>query len=220
MSLPTLLFDLDGTLINSEPGITRGAAHAFTQLGEPAPEPEVLRSWIGPPLRDSFATRIGDPARVEQALALYRERYEAVGWTEHEVYPGIADAVLALHRAGARLAVVTAKIEAHARRIVEHLPFGHCFGNVIGATPDGRLSYKPELIAEALSRLGATAQECVMIGDRRMDMDGARHHGMRGIGVLWGFGSAQELRKAGAARVLSQPSELRELLDVSARRAS
>lgn len=210
--VPTLLFDLDGTLIDSALGITRCATYAFERMGEPVPDDAVLRGWIGPPLRDSFAPLLVDPARVEQAVALYRERFEAIGWTEHAIYPGIADAIEALHAAGHRLAVVTAKNEPHARKIIDHLPFGRRFVDVIGATPDGRISHKPELIAEALARLGAPADACCMIGDRRMDMDGARHHRMRSVGVLWGFGSEAELREAGAEVLAPAPASLPALL--------
>jgi phosphoglycolate phosphatase len=206
--LSTLLFDLDGTLIDSAVGITRCAAYAFEQMGEPIPDEATLRSWIGPPLRDSFAPLLVDPVRVEQAVELYRERFEATGWTEHEVYAGIGDAIEALHAAGYRLAVVTAKNEPHARRIVEHLPFGHRFVDVIGATLDGRISHKPELIAEALARLGSSADGCCMIGDRRMDIEGARHHRMRSVGVLWGFGGEAELVGAGAELLAAEPSAL------------
>jgi phosphoglycolate phosphatase len=206
-----LLFDLDGTLIDSALGITRCAVHAFEQLGEPVPDEATLRSWIGPPLRDSFAPRLHDAQRIERAVELYRARYDVVGWTEHTIYAGIGDAVQALHAAGHRLAVVTAKNEPHARRIVEHLPFGACFEDVIGATIDGRLSHKPELIAEALERLGLEASSCAMIGDRRMDMAGAAYHAMPGVGVLWGFGSADELQAAGAARLVETPAQLASL---------
>lgn len=207
-----LLFDLDGTLIDSALGITRCAAHAFEQLGAPVPDETILRSWIGPPLRDSFAPLLGDAARVEQAVSHYRDRFEAVGWTEHLVYDGIADAIEALHAAGHRLAVVTAKNEPHARKILGHLPFGHRFDDITGATADGRLSHKPELIAEALGRLGVEAADCTMIGDRRMDMEGAAHHGMRGVGVLWGFGSREELQAAGASHLVESPRALPPLL--------
>lgn len=208
---PTLFFDLDGTLIDSAVGITRCVAYALEHLGEPVPDAAALRGWIGPPLRDSFLPVVGDAARAEQAVLLYRERYDTLGWAEHEVYPGIETAIRALHEAGHRLAVVTAKNEPHARRIIAHLPFGHCFEDVIGATLCGRLSHKPELIAEALDRLGTQPQDCVMIGDRHMDMDGARHHGMRGIGVLWGFGDAQELHDAGADCLVDAPERLVDL---------
>jgi len=138
----------------------------------------------------------------------YRDRFETHGWTEHEIYPDIHEAIEALVSAGHRLAVVTAKNEPHARRIVEHLPFGHHFEDVIGATEDGRISHKPELIAEALRRLGLAAQGISMIGDRRMDIEGARHHGMASVGVLWGFGGEAELTAAGAGRLARTPREL------------
>jgi phosphoglycolate phosphatase len=210
---PVLLFDLDGTLIDSAVGITRCVAHALAGLGEPVPGEAALRRWIGPALRTSFAPVLGhDAERVEAAVRLYRERFDDVGWREHDVYPGIAEALAALADAGHRMAVVTAKNEPHARRIVEHLPFGHRFETISGATPCGRISHKPELIHEALQRLDLPASACVMIGDRHMDAEGAAHHGMPGIGVLWGFGDEAELRAAGATHLVRTPAELVALL--------
>lgn len=209
---PPLFFDLDGTLIDSAVGITRCVAHALTQMQHPVPPQAELLRWIGPSLRTSFAPLLGDPLRVEAAVAHYRDRFESHGWAEHEVYAGIGDTIEALHAAGHRLAVVTAKNEPHARKIIDHLPFGHRFDDVIGATADGRLSHKPELIAEALQRLALPPGECWMIGDRHMDIDGARHHGMRSVGVLWGFGGGVELRAAGADHLASAPAELPLLL--------
>ena len=208
----TLFFDLDGTLIDSAVGITRCVAHALERMGHPAlPEAE-LRGWIGPALRVSFGRLFADAADIERAVALYRERFEVEGWREHAVYPGIGETVEALHAAGHRLAVVTAKNEPHARRIVAHLPFGARFEDIVGATECGRISHKPQLIAEALSRLGLRAADCTMIGDRHMDIEGARHHGMPGIGVLWGFGDAAELQAAGADALASDPQGLTRLL--------
>lgn len=212
MSRATLFFDLDGTLIDSAVGITRCVAHALAQLDHPVPPESELRRWIGPPLRTSFAPLLADPERVEQAVAHYRDRFESHGWAEHEIYAGIGEVLDALHAAGHRLAVVTAKNEPHARKILAHLPFGHRFEDIVGATPDGSLSHKPELIAEALRRLSVPPAECWMIGDRRMDIEGARHHAMRSIGVLWGFGGEAELRGAGADRLAAEPPQLLTLL--------
>lgn len=209
----TLFFDLDGTLIDSAVGITQCVAHALTEMGRPVPPQDELRRWIGPSLRTSFAPLFDDPAQVEQAVTYYRERFDVVGWREHEVYPGIGQVVQALHARGHRLAIVTAKNEPHARRIVEHLPFGACFEDVIGATPDGSRSEKPQLVAEALRRLMLPAAQCWMIGDRRMDIEGARHHGMRNIGVLWGFGGAEELQAVGAGNLAATPDALLSLID-------
>lgn len=210
--MATLFFDMDGTLIDSEIGITRCVAHALTQMGLEVPPYAELRHWIGPSLRTSFAPLLLDDAKVEQAVLHYRDRFESHGWAEHEIYAGIGEAVEALHDAGHRLAVVTAKNEPHARKIAAHLPFGHRFVDIIGATVDGSRSHKPELIAEALQRLQVSPAECWMIGDRRMDIEGALHHGMRHVGVLWGFGGEDELRTAGARQLAARPDELVRLL--------
>ncbi|MGV8960983.1 MAG: HAD hydrolase-like protein [Stenotrophomonas sp.] len=211
MSRDVLFFDLDGTLIESS-GITRCVAYALEKMGQPVPPQNELRRWIGPALRTSFTPVFGDPERVEQAVHHYRERFDSDGWKEHEIYPEIGEVVRGFKAAGHRLAVVTAKNESHARRIVEHLPFGDCFENVIGATADGSRSHKPELIAEALERLSLPADACWMIGDRRMDIEGARHHQMRNIGVLWGFGGEVELRQAGVQYLAQQPQDLPTLI--------
>jgi phosphoglycolate phosphatase len=212
VSRANLFFDLDGTLIDSALGITRCVAYALEQLQHPVPEEAELRGWIGPSLRTSFTPLLGDAERVEQAVAHYLVRFDEHGWTEHTQYEGIGEVVTALHAAGHRLAVVTAKNEPHARRIVAHLPFGQCFEDVIGATADGSRSQKPELIDEALRRLALDAADCWMIGDRRMDIEGAAHHGMRSVGVLWGFGGEQELRAAGARHLARQPADLLDVL--------
>jgi phosphoglycolate phosphatase len=212
--MSTIFFDLDGTLIDSAVGITRCVAYALERLGQPVPPPDELRRWIGPALRISFAPLLRDNDRVEEAVMLYRERFERHGWREHEVYPGIADTVEALHAAGHRLSVVTAKNEPHARQILAHLPFGHRFNEIVGATADGRLSHKPELVGEALARLGIAGDGVWMIGDRHMDIEGAQHHGLTSVGVLWGFGGEEELRTAGATHLVETPQQLRALWDV------
>ncbi|KLD78215.1 HAD-IA family hydrolase [Xanthomonas hyacinthi] len=212
MSANSLFFDLDGTLIDSEAGIVGGIVHTFEQLRQPVPAPGALRAWIGPPLRDSFHDHFDAPALVEQALALYRQRYDAQGWREHTVYPEIGAAVEALAAAGHRLAVVTSKNKRFARRIVQTLPFAAHFEEIVGASDDGQRRFKSDLIAEALRRLSLQPAQCVMIGDRRMDIEGANHHGMRSIGVLWGFGEEAELRQAGASALADVPAQLPALV--------
>ncbi len=204
----TLFFDLDGTLIDSAVGITRCVAYALENLGEPVPAHAALRRWIGPPLRTSFGPLLRDAERTERAVELYRERFDAIGWSEHTIYPDIEHTVRELHGSGHRIAVVTAKNQPHAERIVAHLPFGDLFETVSGASFDGRISEKPELIAAALERLDVAPKGCWMIGDRHMDIDGARHHGMRSVGVLWGFGEAHELHAAGATHLCTRPGLL------------
>ena len=213
--MKTLFFDLDGTLIDSAVGITRCVAYSLERMGHPGLGDAELRRWIGPALRVSYGQLFEAPADIERAVELYRERFEIEGWREHTIYDGIGDAVEAAYAAGWRLAVVTAKNEPHARKIVDTLPFGARFREVVGATLDGRLSHKPELIAEALARFGIdagrAAASCTMIGDRHMDIEGAVHHRMRGIGVLWGFGDEAELRDAGAHALARTPADLAAL---------
>jgi phosphoglycolate phosphatase len=211
-----VLFDLDGTLIDSEPGITACLAHAFERIGAPLPAREVLRTWIGPPFRQTFPTVLGDDeARIVAAIDHYRDRFEDVGWSEHAVYEGIPALIAALAAQGDALAVVTTKPESQARRIVGHFAFGGAFARVYG--PPDRHAHRPKsaMIADALADFGVDAGHATMIGDRRFDIDGARANGVRGLGVSWGFGSVEELREAGADAIASAPPELAPLLGVS-----
>ena len=201
-----VLFDLDGTLIDSEAGIVGSMMHA---LGADAPAREVLRGWIGPPLRVSFPSVLGDDdARVERAVARYHERFDAIGWSEHTVYPGIADLVAALAARGERLAVVTSKLRTQAERIVAHLPFGSVFERIYGPAPGSRTSEKAAMIAQALADFGAMPGHTAMIGDRRFDIEGAKANGVRSIGVEWGFGSREELEQAGADAIIASPAHV------------
>jgi phosphoglycolate phosphatase len=206
------LFDLDGTLIDSEIGIVSCVRHALTQLG--VAHPAELRHWIGPPLRHSFAPLLDhDHDRIELAVEHYHDRFHTIGWREHSVYPGIETMIGRLQAAGHQLAVVTSKPERHARPIIEHLPFGSAFGRLYGPDPASPHSEKATMIAAALEDFGASPEQTVMIGDRHFDIDGAVANRVRGIGVLWGFGSRHELEKAGADALAHDPAHLAGLLE-------
>lgn len=208
-----VLFDLDGTLIHSEAGIVGSLRHAFERLGHAAPPLEELRGWIGPPLRQSFPKVVGhDPVRIEQAVAHYRERFDAVGWSEHEVYPGISELIGSLAARGLTLAIVTTKMQSQARRIVDHLPFGQHFAAIYGPDGDSGHSEKAQMIAQALADFGVEPAQAVMIGDRHFDIEGAHANRVRGLGVAWGFGSREELAQAGADAIAQSPAELATLL--------
>jgi phosphoglycolate phosphatase len=207
------LFDLDGTLIDSEQGITMCVKHALAKLEIPAPPHEQLRRWIGPPLRHSFAPLVNhDAARIEAAVGFYHERFDTDGWREHEVYPGIERLIEKLLAAGHQLAVVTSKPRKHAAPIIAHLPFGAAFLKVYGPSPDSARSEKADMIRAALTDFHCPPADAVMIGDRHFDIEGAVANDVRGVGVLWGFGDHEELQLAGAHAILATPHELIKLL--------
>jgi phosphoglycolate phosphatase len=207
------LFDLDGTLIDSEHGIVACVKHALAKLDVPAPSQEELRDWIGPPLRHSFAPLLDhDPLRIDAAVEYYHERFHTDGWREHSIYPGIETLIQRLLASGHQLAVVTSKPQRHAAPIIAHLPFSDAFLRLYGPSPNSAHSEKASMIAAALADFGAKPEHTVMIGDRRFDIEGAVANHVRGIGVLWGFGSCTELELAGASAIAATPDELAELL--------
>ncbi|MEO5627143.1 MAG: HAD hydrolase-like protein [Dokdonella sp.] len=208
-----VLFDLDGTLIDSEPGITASIGYAFAKVGAQPPAREVLRGWIGPPFWQTFPSVLGDDhARVEAAIDHYRVRFEDTGWSEHAVYPGIADLIGALADAQRPLAIVTTKPQPQAQKIIDNLPFGAAFTRVYGPDIKGRHCAKAEMIARALVDFGAQASDTTMIGDRHFDIEGALANDVRALGVSWGFGSRDELLAAGAHAIVADAPQLLALL--------
>lgn len=206
------LFDLDGTLIDSEIGIFAGVRHSLATVGAEAPDDEALRAWVGPPLRVSYAAILGDDSeRIEAAVAAYGDRFRDVGWSEHTVYDGIPEIIASLSAAGHRLAVVTSKPLPHAGPIISHLPFGHYFERVYAPDLSTAHSEKATMIAAALADFGQPAEETIMIGDRLYDMEGAVANDVRAIGVLWGFGDREELETAGAWKIASTPADIATL---------
>jgi phosphoglycolate phosphatase len=216
-----VLFDLDGTLIDSEPGITASLGYAFAQVGAELPPRDVLRSWIGPPFKQTFPSVLGEDAlRIDAAIGHYRTRFEDIGWSEHAVYDGIAELIASLASRGPALAIVTTKPQAQAQRIIDHLPFGAAFARVYGPDAQHAHCVKADMIAQALNDFGAPARNSMMVGDRHFDIEGARANDMRGLGVAWGFGSVEELRAAGAHAIADSPMHLSELLDEALRTAA
>lgn len=202
------LFDLDGTLIDSAPGIHACIDHALVALGRGRLPSAQLPRWIGPPLRQSFAEVCSDADEVEQAVALYRAHYAEVGWRTFVTYPGIPESLQRLAEDGVRLALVTSKLERFARQILGATPWGGLFEAVYGAGEASAHSEKAAQIAQALQDAGVPAAEAVMVGDRNFDIAGARANGVHAIGVLWGYGSRDELLHAGADRLVAGPDTM------------
>ncbi|MCU1268175.1 MAG: family hydrolase [Acidobacteria bacterium] len=210
MTTPVLLFDLDGTLTDPRPGIVGCMRFALDQLRVPYPSDDVLASYIGPPLRGTFATLLdtSDAERIEEALRWYRQRFADTGLYENKVYEGVPAMLDTIGHMGCAAYVVTSKPAVYAKRIVSYLRLGHHFQKVYGAELDGRWDDKAELLAYLLAAEGVGPSTSVMVGDRAADIMAAKANEVRSIGVLWGYGSEVELTDAGADILCRTPSEL------------
>ncbi len=203
-----VLFDLDGTLVDSVPGIWASIRVAAAALGLPEPTPGQLRSMVGPPLQDGFAGAfglVGDD--IDRAVAAYRAHYAAGAMFDADVYPGVPELLAALRADGATLAVATSKPEPFAVRILEHADLLTAFAGVHGATLDGTVRHKHDGVAAALAA-HPDGEQPVLVGDRSHDVLGAAAHGLPCIGAGWGPAPPGELAAAGAATVAATPADV------------
>jgi phosphoglycolate phosphatase len=208
MDLDAIYFDLDGTLTDPKPGITRSIQYALQRLEHPTIPTEDELTWcIGPPLRTSFVRLVGDHA-ADRAVALYRERFSDVGLYENRVYDGIGEVLTTLGASGHRLFVATSKAHVFADRIIDHFGLRDHFEHVFGAELDGTRADKSHLLEHALKQASVDPAKTLMIGDRSHDMVGAKNNGMKGIGVLYGYGSRDELLEAGAHDICATPGAI------------
>ncbi len=205
-----ILFDLDGTLTDSADGITRCIAGAVDVLGEPCPPLEDLIHFIGTPLRDIFACVLDTPdqARIDQAIALYRERFDSVGYAENRVYDGICESLAGLQERGYSLFVATAKGQRDANRVIDHFGLDIHFDEVFGVRTDAERRDKAALVTRILNDRRIDPATAAMIGDRSTDMRAARDSCIRAIGAGWGYGSEDELHTAGADSIVASPAEV------------
>lgn len=214
MRYDTVLFDLDGTLTDPEEGICESIRYALGKAGRPVGPREQYHNWIGPPLGRSFEVYAG--ATPEEAAVLvryYRERFSTVGLFENTVYPGIPELLRALKEGGARVAVTTGKPTVYSRQILEHFGLLPYIGCVSGISLTHEPADKCEVILHALQELGAgDRSRCVMVGDRFQDAMGARMSGIGFIGILYGYGSREELEAEGASVFAGSVAALRDLL--------
>ena len=210
MTPDVLLFDLDGTLTDPKPGIVGSLRFALGQLAIPCPTDDVLASYIGPPLRGTFATLLGtnESDRIEEAMRLYRQRFADTGLYENRVYDGVPEMLERAGSAATAVYVATSKPAIYAERIVRHFGLAQHFRKVYGPELDGRYEDKAELLAHILTRESVDPKAAVMIGDRAADVLAAKASGLRSIGVLWGYGSEQELIDAQADVLCATPREL------------
>jgi phosphoglycolate phosphatase len=209
----TVLFDLDGTLTDSGPGIANSVSHALLALGAPPLSDAQLRAFVGPPAHDGFEALGLDAATSERAVTTYRSYMAEKGLYENEVYPGVEDVLIALRDDGVTMAVATSKPTVFAMRVLEHFGLSGYFAYVSGSELDRRARPKKEVVANALSALGLTACDDVcMVGDRDLDVVGAAALGLPTIAVSWGYSAEGELERAGPVAIAHTPAELLALL--------
>jgi phosphoglycolate phosphatase len=209
-----VLFDLDGTIADSAPGITATLAYTFEELGRPIPSPAELLAYVGPPILDSFRDRAGmSLGEAAEALAIYRPRYLETGALDSSIFPGVADVVRAVHAAGIPISLATSKPENPATVMLQHFGLLGEFDIITGASVDEVRSAKADVVEEALIRLrdfGADLSRPVLVGDRIHDVEGAAAHGVPTIFVGWGYGSPAE--SVGAIAIAHTPADLQRLL--------
>lgn len=205
----TVLLDLDGTLADPREGIVACYRHALAAVGHPCPPDSELERLIGPPLHETLPSLLGAGAdRHADALRAFRERFSTVGIFENELYGEVPEALAALRALGLRLMLATSKPTVYARQIVAHFGLGGRLDAVYGSELDGTFGNKGDLIAHLIERERLDRSRSVMVGDRMHDCEAARANGVKTIGVLWGYGSLDELEAAGVVATCARPRDL------------
>ncbi len=208
-----LLFDLDGTVTDSAPGVIASATYAMEKQGVPVPDSRTMAKFLGPPLKYSFMTYAGiEEERVEETIRLYREHYRADGIYKNSLYPGAAEFFEKAVSLGKVLLIASSKPKPFVETVLEYLKVDKFFSHISAASfSDAHLS-KATIVAKAMEMAGATADDCVMIGDRIYDVEGARDNGLPCVGIVNGSIFEKELYETGAAAVAADYEELNKIL--------
>ncbi len=211
-----ILFDQDGTIADSGRGIINSVKYSLKKYGINETDDQKLRYFVGPPLYESYEKLYGfSHEKAVEAVAFYREYYNAGGIFELSLYDGIIDLLKSLKNAGKTVIVATSKPEIYAERIAEKFDYKKYFDSISGALLDGSRITKPDIIRYALDRNGITDMSRVlMVGDRCFDIEGAKQFSIDSVGVTWGYGTREELEKAGATYIVDSPEEIKEILKV------
>ena len=208
-----ILFDLDGTLTDPGLGITNSVMYALEKFGIRVDDRSTLYKYIGPPLMDSFQEFHGfSEADAKAAVSAYREYFSVTGLFENELIPGIPELLSRLKSAGKKLLVATSKPEVFSVRILEHFGMLQYFDFVAGACMDETRTQKWEVIRWALEHCDCPREQILMIGDRHHDVEGAKRCGLPCLGVLFGYGSREELLRAGVIGLAAAPEEIGEFI--------
>lgn len=209
--MKNVFFDLDGTLTNSALGIIKSIAYALEKLGKPVPDKKTLELFIGPPLLDSYMKISGlTKEEGEKGIILFREYYGVKGIYENSLYSDILELLEELKKREIAIYLTTSKPEDYAKRILKHFKIDSYFLGVYGASDDEKMSEKEYIIKRALETIQPkpALKETLMVGDREYDILGATKNGLKSVGVLYGFGSLEELKKAKASYLIEKPLDL------------
>jgi len=212
-NLTNILFDLDGTLIEPEEGIINSVLYALEKMGIAEENQEVLTSFIGPPLIDSFSSIYHlEPGRAKLAVKYYREFFADKGIYQNSLYPGITDLLKYLKKEGFMIFLATSKPTVYARKIINHHKLGKYFSAITGSNLDHSMDNKRDIIGNLVESEGLSSGESVMIGDRIFDIEGARYHGMKTVFVTYGYGSKKEILEAEADFVADSIEDIRLII--------
>lgn len=209
-----ILFDLDGTLTDPREGITKSVQYALSKMGIEEPDLTALEHFIGPPLYDEFRRCYDfDDTQARQAVAAYRERFSVHGWKENLLFDGVPTMLQTLRAAGKTLAVASSKPTVFVKKILKLFGIAPYFDVISGATLDGSISTKAQVVEQALAMLLVRdRKDVVLVGDRMHDVEGARLCDIDCVGVTFGFGGFEELQQAGAKYIVQDFAELIQVL--------
>lgn len=215
-----VLFDLDGTLSDSREGILKTFKYTLALKGLPPMEDKDLLPFIGPPLKNTFLGSFQmSEEEATETLAIFRERYGKVGKFENHLYDGIKELLEELKSRGCLLAVATSKPEIYSRDIIKYFDIDSYFDALVGASEDDTFSKKADIMREAIKQCekvamekGSIVDDIFMVGDRCYDMEGARELDVKAIGVTYGFGTVEELKKTGADFIVNSPGAILDVI--------
>lgn len=211
--MKAVLFDLDGTLIDSSEGITKSVQYALKHFGIEEPDLTKLQKFIGPPLAGSFENFYQfSKEDAQRAVKVYRERYVPIGCYEVKLYPHVKEAIVALKEKGYKICLASSKPEKLCRKIMEHLEIAELFDEICGASEDGKIGTKEEVLLELFRRIDVPKSEMVLVGDTIYDVEGANLVGIESIGVTFGFGDLEEMKASGAKAIIDDMMELVDIL--------
>ena len=209
-----VLFDLDGTLVDSSEGITKSVQYALKHFGIEENDLSKLQVFIGPPLGESFMRYYGfSKEQADEGILVYRERYKPIGIFECKLYPGVRECIMQLKEQGYLIGVASSKPEKFCKMILEHFDVLSLFDDVVGATEDGSIGTKEEVLNEVMRRWADIPKENMcLIGDTIFDVEGANLVGIPAIGVSFGFGDTDEMMRAGAKGICDRMADLPEMI--------